>query len=208
MKRIVRAALGGLGLAALGLLSLRAYTAARYRAQIHTAAEAPAARVAIVFGAGLRRNGQPTPVLYDRVATAAELYHAGKVERLLLSGDGLTNVETKAMRQTALDLNVPDSALTLDAAGLDTYATCYRAGAVFGVERALLVTQSFHLPRALFICEGLGLRAAGVSADRRQYNRVALTFSNIREVFATANAWWEVKVSRPTPLLGERIQIP
>ena len=203
MKWIVRAALGGLGFAALGLLGLWAYTAAKYRAQIHAAADAPAARVAIVFGAGLRRNGQPTPVLYDRIATAVELYQSGKVETLLMSGDGLSNTEPQAMRQTALELGVPADAIALDSAGLDTYATCYRAKAMFGVGRALLITQDFHLPRALMICEGLGLEASGVAADRRPYRRSSQAWWNLREVFATAAAWWDVNVSRPVPVLGE-----
>ena len=112
------------------------------------------------------------------------------------------------MRQAALDLGVPETALVLDYAGRSTYDTCYRAKAVFGVERAVLVTQTFHLPRALFICEALGLQAAGVSADRRAYRRFSLAWWNLREVIATANAWWDVTVAHPVPVLGEPIPIP
>jgi SanA protein len=208
MHRLTRLALGGLGVAALALLTPRAYTALKYRTHIYTVVEAPSERVAIVFGAGLRRDGGPTPILFDRVATAVELYHAGKVEKLLLSGDGLSNNEPQAMRRTALDLGVPEIALTLDDAGLDTYTTCYRARAIFGLSRASLVTQNFHLPRALFICEALGIRAAGISADRRAYLRRSIAFWNLREVLATANAWWEVNVTRPAPALGEPLPIP
>jgi SanA protein len=166
--------------------------------------------VAIVFGAGLRRNGTPTSILYDRVATAAELYRQGKVEKLLLSGDNrfADYNEPGAMRQAALALGVPDAAIVLDYAGRRTYDTCYRAKEIFGVTRALLVTQNFHLPRALMICEGLGLEAAGVSADRRAYLKRAAIAWNIRELFATAAAWWDVRVTRPVPVLGERVPIP
>lgn len=208
MRKLTWIALGGFGVAALALMTPRLYTSLKYRVQIHSVAEAPSERVAIVFGAGLRRDGGPTPILYDRVATAAELYHSGKVEFLLLSGDGLSNREPPAMRRAALDLGVPDAALTLDDAGLDTYATCYRARNVFGLTRAVLVTQTFHLPRALFLCDALGMQAQGVSADRRVYRERSLAFWNLREVFATANAWLEVNVTRPAPLLGEPLPVP
>jgi len=209
MKKLTLA-LKGAGILTLTLLALRAYTTAKYRAQIHPVDDAPAERVAIVFGAGLRRNGTPTSILYDRVATAAELYRQGKVEKLLLSGDNrfADHNEPGAMRQAALALGVPDTAIVLDYAGRRTYDTCYRAKEIFGVTRALLVTQNFHLPRALMICEGLGLEAAGVSADRRAYLKRAAIVWNIRELFATAAAWWDVHVTRPVPVLGERIPIP
>ncbi len=200
MGKLRRLALSGVGVTIFVLLAPGVYTHLAYRSHIYSLEEAPAERDAIVFGAGLWRNGRPTPVLYDRIATAAALYHAGKVEHLLMSGDGLTNRETLAMRQAALELGVPDSALLLDEAGLDTYATCYRAKTLFGIERALLVTQNFHLPRALFICDGLGLQATGVSADRRTYRRASQAWWNLRELFATANAWVEVNVMKPTPI--------
>jgi SanA protein len=98
--------------------------------------------------------------------------------------------------------------MVLDYAGRRTYDTCYRAKEIFGVTRAILVTQNFHLPRALMICEGLGVEAAGVSADRRAYLKRAEVVWNLRELFATAAAWWDVHIARPTPVLGEKIPIP
>jgi len=209
MRKILRLAFGGFSVAAIALLAPRAYTALKYQPHISAADDAPQTHVAIVFGAGLWRDGHPTAVLYDRVATAAELYHAGKVEKLLLSGDNrFENYnEPGAMRQLALDLGVPAEALVLDYAGRSTYDTCYRAKAVFGVSRALLVTQNFHLPRALFICDALGIETVGVSADRRAYLRRSLTWWNFREIFATANAWWDVTVAKPEPVLGESLPI-
>jgi SanA protein len=210
MRKILRLLAGSLGTVALALLALRLYTTTKYRAQMHSAADAPAARVAIVFGAGLRRDGSPTAILYDRVATAVELYRQGKAEKLLLSGDNrfADYNEPEAMRQAALDLGVPEAAIVLDYAGRRTYDTCYRAKEIFGVTHALLVTQNFHLPRALMICEALGLEAAGVRADRRPYSKRAEVSWNLREVFATAAAWWDAFVARPVPVLGERIPIP
>lgn len=203
MRRLVRLLLALMLLAVVAVFGPRAYTFVRYQPGIYQAAEAPAQHVAIVFGAGLTRRGTVARVLYDRVATAADLYHAGKVSQLLLSGDNRAADynEPGAMRLAALELGVPDTALVLDPAGTSTYDTCYRARAVYGVESAALVTQEFHLPRALFLCDTLGLEPIGVSADRRFYREQVLAFWNLREVLATAAAVWDVAVARPAPAL-------
>lgn len=167
--------------------------------------KAPSERVAIVFGAGLWRDGRPTAVLRDRVATAASLHFAGKVEKILMSGDNRFDSynEPAAMRDYAIELGVPEEAIVLDYAGQRTYDTCYRARDIFGIQRAILVTQSFHLPRAIYTCNKLGVKAIGVPADRRIYRNLALMFWNMREVPATLVALWEVHVTRPQPVLGE-----
>jgi SanA protein len=190
-------------------LAPRAYTAVRYGGSLQRIDSAPGEQVAIVFGAGLQRNGSASPVLYDRVSTAAALYHAGKVSRLLLSGDNsyLNYNEPQAMMAAALQLGVPASALVMDYAGRSTYDTCYRARAIFGLSHALLVTQAFHLPRALYLCDALGVSGVGVTADRRAYAQRSLNYWNFREVFATAAAWWDVNVARPTPVLGQPLPI-
>ena len=172
--------------------------------RLYEPGDTPIEKVAIVFGAGLYRNGQPTPVLRDRVATAAELYQAGKVEKLLMSGDNsaLGHNEPEAMREYAISLGIPDQDIILDYAGRRTYDTCYRARDIFEIDSAILVTQAFHLPRALYTCNMLGVSAIGVPADLRQYRRVSLAFWNLRESVATAVALWQVHVSRPQPILG------
>jgi vancomycin permeability regulator SanA len=106
------------------------------------------------------------------------------------------------MRDYALSLGVPEQSIVLDYAGRRTYDTCYRARDIFGIKQAILVTQSFHLPRALYICNQLGIQANGVASDLRSYNRRSLTFWNIREIPATLVAFWEVHVTRPQPILG------
>ncbi len=191
------------GLAALALSAPRLYALARYTPHIYDPAEAPAGSAAIVFGAGLTRSGRVSTVLYDRVATAADLYHAGKVTTLLLSGTTTEErySEPEAMRLALLEMGVPDSVLMLDGAGLSTYDTCQRARTVFGLEQATLVTQDFHLPRALYLCDALGVEAVGVSADRRPYRERTLAFWNLREFFATAAAWWDVNIAQPAPVL-------
>jgi vancomycin permeability regulator SanA len=163
--------------------------------------------VAVIFGAGIR-NGLPTPMLYDRVASAVDLYRAGVVEKLLMSGDNrfIDYNEPEVMRQTALKLGVPDKDIVLDYAGRSTYETCYRVGAIFGLSDAVLVTQRFHLDRALMTCNQLGVRAVGYAADRRPYGG-SVWWSTLREIPATVNALVDLYVAKPLPVLGDRIVI-
>ena len=169
----------------------------------YTESAVPTRRVGIVFGAGLWRDGSPTPILQDRVETGAKLYFAGKVEKLLMSGDNsqVEYNEPEAMRQYALKLGVPDSAIVLDYAGRSTYDSCYRAQAIFGIKQAILVTQPFHLPRALFLCNALGVDGIGVEANNRVYRPFSLLVWNARELPATAAAFVAM-VTRPLPILG------
>ncbi len=170
----------------------------------YDAGQVPAKPVAIVFGAGLRWDGGPTRVLRDRVATAANLYFNGKVQRLLMSGDNshVDYNEPEAMRQYAISLGVPDEDIVLDYAGRRTYDTCYRARHIFGVKDAILVSQAFHLPRAVYLCNRLGVQAVAVPANQYQYGPRSHFFWNLREVPATMVALWEVHISRPLPILG------
>ena len=196
-----------LALIALGLLALflpRLFTTFYSWSRVYNVSAAPAGRVAIVFGAGLTRSGQPTVILRDRVETSAQLYFAGKVEKILMSGDNrsVNYNEPEAMRQYALTLGVPSSAIVLDYAGRRTYDTCYRAKAIFGLDSVLLVTQAFHLPRALFLCNALGLQASGVEANNHRYWPPLLLIWNIREQLATLSAFLDVYVSKPLPVLG------
>lgn len=202
LRRIILT-LGLLGL--LGLFLPRLLTALYAVGRTFSIEEVPPQRVAIVFGAGLRHDGTPTLVLRDRVETAARLYFAGKVEKLLLSGDNrfVDYNEPEAMRQYALSLGVPNEALVLDYAGRRTYDTCYRAKAIFGLQSAILVTQNFHLPRALFTCNALGLKATGVGADNIYYLKRSRLYWHTRELFATFGAFWDICVSKPLPVLGE-----
>lgn len=194
---------GVLGL--LGLVLPRLVTTLHAWNKLYMAEDAPVDRVAIIFGAGLRRDGTPTAVLRDRVETGAKLYFSGKVEKLLMSGDNqvIEYNEPEAMRQYAILLGVPEKAIVLDYAGRRTYDTCYRAKAIFEVESALLVTQKFHLPRALFLCNFLGVKAVGVEANNLNYRRSSLLFWNIREQFATFTAFMDIFVEKPIPVLGQ-----
>jgi SanA protein len=167
----------------------------------------PPAPVALVLGAGLWKDGTPTPALYDRVATAVDLYKAGKVRKLLMTGDNrfVNYNEPEAMRQLAIQLGVPNEDIVLDYAGRRTYDSCYRAREIFEVKQVVIVTQRFHLDRSLFLCDAMGVASVGVVADRRVYQ--TLRWWELREALATAAAWWDVNIARPVPVLGEKLPI-
>lgn len=191
-------------LALLIVLLPRLVTGVYAAKRMYQQPEAPPRRVAIIFGAGLRRDGTPTAMLRDRVLTGAELYFSGKVEKLLMSGDNrfVGYNEPESMRQFALTVGVPDEAIVLDYAGRRTYDTCYRAKAIFGVESALLVSQGFHLPRALFLCNMLGLDTVAVEAIHCYWNGSPFVW-DVREQFATVAAFLDLYVSNPLPVLGD-----
>lgn len=167
--------------------------------------DVPPVRVGIVFGAGLLRDGSAGPVLSDRMQTAVNLYHAGKVEKILISGDNrfIEYNEPEAGRQYALARGVPDEDIVLDYAGRRTYDTCYRAKHIFGVKQAILVTQDFHLPRSLTLCNWFGVQSVGVEADNRYFLKRSRAWWNFRETFAIFQAAWDVLVTKPLPVLGE-----
>lgn len=196
-----------LSAAAATPLILRYWVDRRYKKLIYSLQDVPPRKVAIVFGAGITADGRPMPALADRVWTAAELYKAGKVQKLLMTGDNrfVNYNEPEAMRQYALARGVPDEDIVLDYAGRRTYDSCYRAEYIFGVQDAVLVTQWFHLDRALYTCHGLGIDAVGVAADRRDYYSARYWWW--REVAAVTKAWLDLNLLHPTPVLGERLPI-
>lgn len=203
--------LGLMGVAVLGglaLLGLRSWVNRQYEGQIYDGiAHTPARPAAIVFGAGYWPSGRLSSALADRMETAIALYQAGKVNKLLLSGDNrfVDYNEPAAMAAYAEDRGVPREDLVLDYAGRRTYDSCFRAGAIFGVEGAVLVTQRFHLPRALYTCDQLDLDVVGIVADQRRYTRGP--WYELRELFALARAWFDVNLSRPLPVLGDPIPV-
>lgn len=174
--------------------------------QTYLQEDVPTRRVAIVFGAQVRRDGTPSAVLRDRVQTAVALYQSGKVEKLLMSGDNRFEDynEPESMRRYALTLGMPDSDIVLDYAGRRTYDTCYRAKEIFGVDSAILVTQRFHMPRSLFLCDAFGIDAVGVESENFYYLRRSRLIWNTRELFATVQSVLDVYLLRPLPVLGER----
>jgi SanA protein len=182
---------------------------ARYGVAIQPIERVEKDRVAIVFGARVYPGGRLSGMLRDRVDTAIELYKAGKVQKLLFSGDNrfVDYDEPGAMMAYAIAQGVPAGDIQPDYGGRRTYDTCYRAKAIFQVDSAILVTQRFHLPRALFLCDQLGIHAVGVAADRRLYDPRSVAFSETREIPALAFALLDIIRRAPPPVLGEPIPI-
>ena len=156
--------------------------------------------IAIVFGAKLKWDGSPSAVLRDRVLAATDLYLAGKVNKLLMSGGSL---EPSAMRTLAVEQGVLEEDIMLDEGGLRTYDTCYRAKNVFELDEAILVTTPFHLPRAVYLCHFLGIDVQGVEARDGTYWRGSTFFWTVRESMATAVALWEVHITKPEPEIAD-----
>lgn len=202
--------IGGLGFGGLLFLSFWPWLMTHYYDRyIYSPDDVPPDRVAIVFGARVYPDGRLSAMLQDRVERAVQMYHAGKVQKLLLSGDNrfADYNEPGRMMAYALSRNVPAEDIQLDHAGRRTYDTCYRAREIFQLRSAILVTQEFHLPRALFTCRNLGLDAVGVSADLRPYHRRSIRWSEMREVPAAIVALFDIIRRQPAPVLGDPIPI-
>lgn len=178
-----------------------------YEREIYSVSEAPVEQVAIVYGAAVYRNGRLSAVLRDRMETAIALYESGQVQKILVSGDNreANYNEPGAMMAYAIQRGVPQADVQPDYAGLRTYDTCYRAKHIFQVESAVLITQDFHLPRALFTCNALGIKAIGVTADRQPYR--GARWYETRETAATLVALWDVISDQKPAILGDPIPI-
>jgi SanA protein len=174
MRRLLVICLGAVATAVAVLGVANAIVLRAAHGDVVGVADAPRAEVALVLGAQVYRDGRLSAMLEDRVQTAAALYRAGRVRRVLLSGDhGRVGYdEVGAMRRRLLALGVPAPDVFTDHAGFDTWDSAQRARKVFAVRSALVVTQRYHLPRALYAARRAGLQATGVVADRRDYGRV------------------------------------
>ena len=160
-----------------------------------TVDRAGARPVALVLGAGLRRDGRPSLLLARRLDLAADLYHRGTVDAVLVSG---ADDEPAAMRTHLLAADVPDAKIVGDAAGFRTWDSCVRAHEVFGVRSAIVVTQAFHLPRAVTLCRAAGIDATGVGDRSMRARRVPTVYGWLREVPAAIKALGDT-VFRPAP---------
>lgn len=192
--------------AALGFyVHFRVQSAARNRIVSVTAMDKiPRRQVAVVLGARVYKNGQPSAVLRDRLDAAIELYRAGKVEKILMSGDNRTAHynEVTAMRNYALGAGIPPEDVVRDFAGFRTFDSMYRAKELWGLDQFLVVSQRFHLPRALYIARHLGVDATGVASREIIYRTTPKLV--LRERFAWLLAWFDVNLDRMPHHLGEK----
>jgi vancomycin permeability regulator SanA len=197
---------GALSVAAAVLLMAIAdlWVRAEAHGHVHTVATVPAAPVALVLGAEVYPDGSPSPFLAARLEIARQLLAAGKVRAILVSGDHMNwgYNEPGAMFQWLVDRGVPNRRIVLDHAGFDTYDSCARARQVFGVSQAIVVTQSYHLDRAVALCRRLGVTATGVPDDTVRIYRAPWRNSVIRERGAVVKALGDVLSGRDPVFLG------
>jgi len=167
----------------------------------------PNSKTVIVLGASVHADGKLSPILKDRVDTAIKLFQSDKVDNFLVTGDHRTEDynEVAAMVGYLEDNGIDKDLIISDHAGLDTYDSMYRAGKVFGIQNAIVVTQEFHLPRALFIASNLGLDYLGFPADQRAYQTEYRLKQ--REKLANFKALWEVLLKKKPSTLEERLSL-
>ena len=151
----------------------------------------------IVFGAGVTEDGIPSAALRDRLSTAVSLHEEGIIDAILVSGDNSesNNHETDVMTEYLLEHGIPETAISVDSHGTRTYNTCKNAHSTYGIEKALLITQGFHLPRAVFLCNAVGIESAGASASKREY-----LFENVyklREILAIYKSLLDIYILDP-----------
>ena len=165
----------------------------------------PPRETVIILGASVHSDGKLSPILQDRVDTAIKLYRSNKVKNFHVTGDHRTEDynEIAAMVAYLRERGIPQNQITSDHAGLDTYDSMYRAGKLFNVENATVVTQKFHLPRALFISGQLGFNYFGFTADQRAYQTEYRLKQ--REKLANVKALWEVLTNKEPSTMEYRL---
>ncbi|MYS53181.1 hypothetical protein GTW46_24455 [Streptomyces sp. SID6013] len=198
-RRLVQAVAAGCVLALLPSAWLRLVTDDRLR----TTADVPHTEVAVVFGAGLW-DGEPSPYLAHRLDAAARLYRAGRIEVVLVTGDNSREEydEPDAMRAYLVRHGVPDGRIVGDYAGFDTWDSCVRAKKIFGVDRAVLISQGFHIRRAVALCQEAGVASYGVGVDDK--HDVTWYYGGAREILAAGKAALDAAFEPDPHFLGPR----
>lgn len=161
----------------------------------------------LVLGAGVREDGSPSRMLRERIETGVSLYRSGAAPKLLMSGDHGTKGydEVNCMKSEALARDVPVEDVFLDHAGFSTYESVYRAKAIFRAKKTVIVTQAYHLPRALYVARVLGLEAVGVACDTQRY--YGQFYRDVRELLARDKDFLKVLLRLPPTYLGETIDL-
>ncbi|MER7185416.1 ElyC/SanA/YdcF family protein [Streptomyces hyaluromycini] len=198
-RRLVQGVMAGCVLALLPATWLYVSTAGRLR----TVADVPRTDVAVVFGAGLW-DGEPSPYLANRLNAAAQLYKEGRIKVVLVTGDNSRKDydEPDAMRTYLTGHGVPGKRIVSDYAGFDTWDSCVRAKKIFGVDRAVLISQGFHIRRAVALCEAAGVTSYGIGVDAK--HDATWYYGGTREVFAAGKAALDA-VFEPNPqFLGKK----
>ncbi len=209
ISRLLKIGFSVLGVLVVIFLAINAYIVLSAQSSLYTViGDVPAKQAALVLGAQVRGN-TASAILNDRLVTAAELYKTKKAQKILVSGDHGSKYydEVDVMRKNLLAQGIPPHDIFMDHAGFDTYDSVYRAREIFGVESVIIVSQTFHLPRALFIAKALGVDAVGMSANRQEYRWSTIIRNNARESLARIKALGDVLRDAKPTYLGEPIPI-
>ena len=198
-RRLVQAVMAGCVLALLPSTWMYVVTADRLR----TTADVPRTEVAVVFGAGLW-DGEPSPYLAHRLDAAAKLYRENRIEVVLVTGDNSREDydEPDAMRAYLTRHGVPDTRIVSDYAGFDTWDSCVRARKIFGVHKAVLISQGFHIRRAVALCQAAGVTSYGVGVDAK--HDATWYYGGTREILAAAKAAVDVVLQPDPRFLGPK----
>ena len=207
-KKLIVSALvvsGIFGVVFLVLLVFSNLDILQERSFIFFPADVPSTTIGLVFGGGLNKDGSLNSMVEDRIAAGVALFRSGKVGKLMITGDDgrMYNNEVDAMKKAVLALGVAEDKILVDRHGYRTYDSCYREAKVYGIKRVVAVSQFFHLPRIIFLCEHFGIGTTGVAADFRNYGFDSL-YMNIREIGARLKSWWQVNVTNPKPLVSSK----
>lgn len=161
----------------------------------------------IVLGASVYPDGTPSGILQDRLDDGIALYFAGAAPKIIMSGDNGTESynECWAMKQYAISQGVPSEDVFCDHAGFSTYETMYRARHVFGADRVVIATQTYHLYRAIYDAQGVGMEAIGVPSDYGEY--VNQSWYDLREIFARTKDFFQVLMKTPSTYVGDPISL-
>ena len=167
----------------------------------------PSHKTALVLGAKVNNNGSLSHVFFDRTDTALKLYQKNKIEKILISGDNTKQDydEVNAAKNYLLKNNVPKDDIFLDHAGIDTYDSVYRAKHIFEVKDLVIITQEFHLGRAIYLADSIELTAVGLAADQREYREI--NQYRLREKLARIKAFFNALLNSKPKFLGEKIPI-
>ncbi|WP_344833700.1 SanA/YdcF family protein [Actinocorallia longicatena] len=193
-----------LGLGAVLVLTPTGWAYARSAGHVQDVEHVKTTEVALVLGAGIYPDGLPTPFLAGRLDTAVRLYSLGKVRAILVSGDNSRKSydEPEVMKNYLVSRGVPAEKIVLDYAGFDTWDSCVRAGKVFGVKSVTVVSQDFHMARAVALCRQAGLSAEGVGNSQK--DRARTLYGYAREIPATLKAMNDVLLDNDPRFLGPK----
>ncbi len=196
-KTLIKLSLGGFICVAIFIFSVIFYVRTSNLDKIVNVDNVPQAQAIIILGASLKPDGTPSDALKDRLIRGAELFQAGKAPTILITGDGGLNRtdEITSMRNFLLDLQIPDQSIIEDREGYRTYESCKRAKQEFNIDNAIIVTQQFHLVRALYICNAMGVDSTGIASDLQTYEKI--NFFTLRDWLASFKAWIDINIWEP-----------